>query len=150
MQELHSKTEALLNVIYSIEEGMILQSEGQPGEPAVNTGQIQGSNSGPEIQYMKLSYPFHDVPARDHLYRGTNSRLKLDSALKEYADYISGLSSESENENFLSLLEPGIYFPTEMEENGNVSLIVALHSLALLKNSILLLEADAMSISERQ
>ena len=111
MQELHSKTEALLNVIYSIEEEMILQSEGQPGEPAVNTGKIQDSNSGPEIQYMKLSYPFHDVPARDHLYSGTNSRLKLDNALKEYADYISGLSSESEHENFLSLLDPGIYFP---------------------------------------
>ncbi len=150
MQELHSKTEVLLDVIYSIEEGMILQSEGQPGEPAVNTGQIQDSNSGPEIQYVKLSYPFHDVPARDHLYRGTNSRLLLDNALIEYADYISGLSSASEKESILNLLEPDIYFPTEMGENGNVSLIVALHSLALLKNSILLLEADAMNILGRQ
>ncbi len=150
MQELQSKTEVLLDVIYSIEEEMILQSEGRPGEPTVNKGQIQGSGRGSEIKYLKLSYPFHDVPARDHLYRGTNTRLKLDNALIEYADYISGLSSESENGKISSLLEPGIYFPREIGENGNVSLIVALHSLALLKNSILLLEADAMYILGRQ
>jgi GldL N-terminal domain len=150
MEELHSKTEVLLDLIFNIEEEMILQAEGQPGAPAVNTGQIKKSASGAEIQYLQLSSPFHDSPARDHLFGGKNSRIKLDNAIKEYTDYISTLSSESENVRILSLLKPQIFFPTEVEKNGNVSLIVALHSIALLKNSILLFEADAMKTLGRQ
>jgi gliding motility-associated GldL-like protein len=150
MEELHSKTEVLLDLIFNIEEEMILQAEGQPGEPAVNTGQMKNSDAGAEIQYLQLSRPFHDSPARDHLSDGANSRMKLDNAIKEYTDYISTLSSESENVGILSLLKPHIYFPAEMGKNGNVSLIVALHSIALLKNSILLFEAEAMKTLGRQ
>lgn len=145
MKQLQSETSGLLKHIDSIKEEMIKESEGQPGVPAINTEQIINTPLGIEIQYGMLSRPFHPAPVRDFLMPGCKSRQELDIALNEYMDYITGLDAGEDYLRYMNILRPSLYLPVELHEDGNISLISGLHSLALLENSILALESYALS-----
>jgi len=146
MVQLHSETAKLRTQVDKIKENMIKESEGQPGIPAVNPEQIKKTEDGLEIHYKNLSSPFHPAPVRDFLIPGCESRQELDVALKEYMNYVTGLASGDDLQQYRNILNPSIYLPDGIPENGDVSLISGLHSLVLLESSILALESHALSV----
>jgi len=146
MLQLQSETSGLLKQISSIKEDMVKESEGQPGIPAINPEQINNTLEGIEIQYNLLSSPFHPAPVRDFLLPGCRSRQELDVALKEYVNYVDRLDIGEDHKKYMNIFQPSVYLPVDLHEDGNISLISGLHSLALLENSILALESYALSV----
>jgi hypothetical protein len=146
IDQLQSETAKLIIQIDIIKENMIKESEGQPGIPAVNPEQIKKVEGGLEIHYKNLSSPFHPAPVRDFLMPECSSRRDLEAALTEYLNFVSGLTSGDDLQQYASILNPSIYLPDRIPENGDISLISGLHSLALLENSILALESHALSV----
>lgn len=141
MEKLHSKTTELLILIGNIQTKMVAESEGKPGMPALSPSQISQTERGPEIQYKLLSKPFHLGPVRDFLQPACNSRQELNRALSEYVKYLSDLTSGKDIQKYKDLLEPSILLPGEIQEGWDISLMSGLHSLELLKNSILTVES---------
>jgi len=145
MEQLHSGTTKLLNLISSIQVKMVQESEGKPGMPAVSDDQIRQTEAGPEIQYRLLSNPFPPGPVRDFLVPGCSSREELNTALTEYSKFISSLNPGEDIQKYISLLEPSVYLPVEIPESGGISLMSGLHSLELLKNSLLTVESKMLT-----
>jgi hypothetical protein len=141
MGKLHSKTSGLLILIGNIQIKMVEEAEGNPGLPAASTVLIKQSEKGPEIQYKLLSKPFHPGPVKDFLLPGCNSRQELNTALKEYTNYISDLRSGEDLHRYKGILEPSVFLPDEINKGAEISLMSGLHSLELLKNSILTVES---------
>jgi hypothetical protein len=141
MDDLHSKTAGMLNLIGTIQTNMVAEAEGQPGIPALSPVQTRQTEFGTEIQYKLLSKPFITAPVKDFLMQGCNSRQELSTALTTYQNFITGLNSAKNIKKYLSLLDPSIFLPDENDKPGEISLISGLHSLELLKNSILTVES---------
>lgn len=145
LAEIDTKTGELLRIINDIETGMVAESEGEPGNPAIITHQVKETEAGPEIQFSKLQNPFHTVPYLNFLIEGTSSRNDLDRALNDYSDYLTQLIPGIETEKYQKLLDPSVYLPAADPETERISLMVALHRLELLKNSILAVESYAFA-----
>lgn len=147
---INDKTNDLLKFINDTEAKLIAIAEGKPGVPAVLTYQIKETGTGPEIQYNLLRAPFHNVPFRVFLSDGSASRTELNAALKEYSDYLSGLTSKSDSGKYAKLLDPSAYLPQNNPETDRVSLMTGLHMLELMKNGILTAESHALSVVSEQ
>jgi hypothetical protein len=141
MEQIHSRTTGLLILIGDIQTKMVAESEGKPGIPALSPAQILQTERGPEIQYELLSQPFHKSPVRDFLLPGCGSRLELNTALREYATNLSGLTTGEAVQKYKDLLEPSVFLTDEVKTDSQMSLMSGLHSLELLKNSILTVES---------
>ncbi|MCJ7819801.1 MAG: hypothetical protein MUP53_01245, partial [Bacteroidales bacterium] len=139
------KTNELLDVINGIEAGMIAESEGEPGSPATVSQQIVQTADGPEIQFGLLIRPFDPSPVRDFLIPGCDARTVLDDALKGYTDYLAGLSPEGDLRRYGELTDPSRLLQDYVADGRMISLMSGLHSLELLKNSILTVESKAFS-----
>jgi drug/metabolite transporter (DMT)-like permease len=146
MEQLHAKTKSLLALVGDIQTKIVQQSEGEPGKPALSQDQISQTETGIEIQYEKLSRPFNPYPVWNFLAPGSNPREGLNTALKEYAKYISGLVPGEDLQTITGLLEPSRYLPEAMPDDINISLMSGLHSLELLKNSLLTVESNALMV----
>jgi len=146
MEQLHAKTVNLLTLIGDIQTKMVQESEGEPGKPAVSTDQISKTETGIEIQYNMLSNPFYKIPIRDFLIPGGSSREELNSAFAEYVMYISDLFPGEDIQKYTSLLELSVYIPGTIPDRTNISLMSGLHSLELLKNSLLAVESHTLRI----
>ena len=140
MEQPHAKTISLLTLIGDVQKKMVQESEGEPGKPALSQDQIRQTETGTEIQYNKLSNAFHNASVRDFLAPGCSTREELNSALTEYGKYISGIIPEEDLQKYANLLDPSLYFPGTMPDGTNISLMSGLHSLELLRNSILTVE----------
>lgn len=149
MEQLNVKTISLLTLIGDVQKKMVQESEGEPGKPALSQDQIRQTETGTEIQYKKLSKAFYYAPVRDFLASGCSTREDLNSALTEYAKYISGMIPEEDLHKYTSLLEPSLYLPGTMPEGTNISLMSGLHSLELLKNSLLTVESKILTVIVR-
>jgi hypothetical protein len=149
MEQLNVKTISLLTLIGDVQKKMVQESEGEPGKAALSQDQIIQTETGTEIQYKKLSKAFYYAPVRDFLASGCSTREDLNSALTEYAKYISGMIPEEDLHMYTSLLEPSLYLPGTMPEGTNISLMSGLHSLELLKNSLLTVESKILTIIVR-
>jgi hypothetical protein len=145
MEQLHLKTISLLTFIGDIQAKMVQESEGEPGKPALSQDQIKQTETGTEIQYKRLSKAFYYAPVRDFLASGSSTRDELNSALTEYAKYISGMIPEEDPQKYTNLLEPSLYLPGTVPEGTNISLMSGLHSLELLKNSLLTVESKMLT-----
>jgi hypothetical protein len=141
MEKLHSKTSGLLILIGNIQIKMVEEAEGEPGLPAASPVLISQSEKGPEIQYKLLSRPFHPGPVKDFLLPGCNSRQELNTAIKEYTNYISDMRSGEDLQKYKGVLEPSVFLPDKINKDAEISLMSGLHSLELLKNSILTVES---------
>jgi hypothetical protein len=141
LDDLHSKTAGMLNLIGTIQTNMVAEAEGQPGIPALSPVQIRQTENGPEIQYKLLSKPFQTAPVKDFLMPGCSSRQELITALTNYKNFITGLNSLKDIEKYKGLLDPSVFLPDEKKMVGGMSLISGLHSLELLKNNILTVES---------
>jgi hypothetical protein len=143
---INGKTNDLLKLINDTEAKMIAMAEGKSGVPAVLTYQIKETGSGPAVQYNLLRAPFHNVPFREFLRDGSVSRTELTTALKEYSDYLSGLTPGSDFAKYAKLLDPSTYLPEFNPETDRISLMTGLHMLELMKNGILTAESHALSV----
>ena len=143
---INEKTNDLMKFINDTEAKMIAIAEGKPGVPAVLTYQIKGTGSGPEIQFNLLRAPFHNVPFREFLSDGSGYRTELNTALKDYSDYLSGLTPGSDFAKYAKLLDPSTYLPEFNPETDRISLMTGLHMLELMKNGILTAESHALSV----
>jgi uncharacterized protein with PQ loop repeat len=144
MEELHSKTTDILALISDIQLKMVQESEGKPGMPAISADKIIQTETGKEIQYRLLAKPFHPAPVNDFLMPGCRSRQDLEDVLSEYRKYISGLVKGSEIQGLISILDPKVYLPENVEEVPTIPLISGLHSLELLKNGLLTFESKML------
>jgi hypothetical protein len=146
LADISTRTDILLKVISDAEAELIAIAEGEPGTPAVITRQITNSDTGPVIQFNTLTHPFNSVPARDYLLNdGSDIRKGLETALKDYSGYLSGLVPGSGFSQFAKLLDPSVYFPETNPETDRVSLMTGLHMLGLMKNGVLTVESYALS-----
>jgi hypothetical protein len=145
MEKIHSGTASVLAAINTIETKMVQEAEGEPGMPATITNQIKHGNAGPEIQYGMLKRPFHTAPYSDFLMPGTLSRQDLERALADYREIISAPLKNEGSLKYIDLLDTQIYFPAETLTRQDMSLLSALHSLELLKNSLLTVESQALT-----
>jgi hypothetical protein len=145
MEKIHSGTVSVMTVINSIEIKMVQEAEGEPGMPATITDQIRQGNAGPEIQFTSLKRPFITSPFTDFLMPGTNSRQELDKVIAEYRDIISPPLKDEGSGKYIDLLDTSVYFPAETKTRQDMSLMSGLHSLELLKNSILTVEIQALT-----
>jgi hypothetical protein len=147
---INDKTNDLLKFINDTEAKMISMAEGKPGVPATLTYQIKETESGPEIQFSLLSNPFNNVPFRELFRDGSGSRTELNTVLKDYSDYLSGLTPGSDFGKYAKLLDPSAYLPDFNPETDRVSLMTGLHMLELMKNGILTAESYALSVVAKQ
>jgi hypothetical protein len=146
MEQVHLKTTELVLYISDIQVKMVQVSEGQQGRPAVSPDQINQTVNGPEIQYSLLTKPFYPAPVKDFLLPGTSSRQGLDALLKDYSGYISGFMEGRDHQKITELLVSSNYLPAELNENRTISLVSGLHSLELMKSSILTVESNLLNI----
>src|ERR1035437_8934850 len=150
MELLHSKTAELLSVISKIQTKMVQESEGKPDMQAVNLVQFKQTENGLEIKYKLLPNPFQQGLVRDFLLPGCTSRQELNIALAEYITYFSGLTTAEDLSIYKGLLEPSVYFPGEISASSEISLMSGLHSLELLKNSILTVESYLLTTTAKK
>jgi hypothetical protein len=143
LSRIHSRTDSLLNIIYSVESGMIAESEGGKSRTQGGTRQISINENGTEIQFNLLKSPFNAGPVINFLKPDCSTRMILDSALQSYVSYLSSLPGGIGLKKFEKLLDSSVYLKTEDLITGKVSLMSGLHSLGLLKNSILAVESNA-------
>jgi hypothetical protein len=142
MEQLHSRTKSLLAEINIIQKKMIDEAEGNTSS-VNNITKVILTDSEPGINYDRLPKPFQ--PSSSFLKQGSNLREELNSALSEYAVYVSNLSSAPEYQAYEKLLEPSLLLPSRAS-NKEISLMAALHSMELMKNSLLTFETYALKI----
>lgn len=144
MEQIHSQTLQIINLVNKIESEMIMESEGKPGLPAATVHQIRQTQTGTEIQFRDLAKPFHLSPVKDYLLPDTDSRRELDPALSDYLILLAEGSSAKDLQKYKALLDPLILLPATHTESTSLSLVSGLHSLQLLKNGILTVEGNVL------
>jgi hypothetical protein len=92
---------------------------------------------------------FHRDAVRDFLVPGCNTRKELNSALTEYKYYISRMIPREDLQKYTSLLEPSLYLPEVLPDEGAISLMSGLHSLELLRNGLLAVESNILEVVAR-
>ena len=145
MEELHSRTGKLLDLIAGIQEKMVAESEGRPGMPALGPKQITNTEYGPVIDYNLLSKPMLTEPVRDFLLPECSSRKELTAAIEEYKILMSEMMKGRDIEAYKRLLDPAVFLPGSDKNGSGVSLMSGLHSLELMKNSLLTFESYLLS-----
>jgi hypothetical protein len=144
MRELDLRTGGLLAVINSVENKMVGESEGEPGKPVAYPSQVIQSENGPEIRFRQLSFPFHTSPVNDFLVAGTESRDALDKAILEYRSWLSAAIPADTWNEVDGMLDLSIYLSVPASGDKRSSMLSGLHSLAVMKNSLLAVEQYAL------
>jgi hypothetical protein len=144
IEQLHSRTAAILGTISSIEVKMVQESEGKPGNPAISPAQVEQTEIGPEIRFTMLTKPFLQAPVQDLLLPACPSRQKLDIEVREYVKYVSDLIPGDDIQKFLGLLNSSDYLPGDQNEK-QFSMMSGLHSLEILKGNLLTMESYFIS-----
>jgi hypothetical protein len=136
MEQLHIKTNGVISVIDQIQARMVEESQGKPGLPALQSAQTGTT----QIQYKFISNPFNPNPFNDFLLPGCSTRNELDETLLGYKASLSELVLKTDKGKYMKLLDPSLFL-SDNEKDGEISLLSGLHSLELLKNSILMVES---------
>ena len=146
MQRLDSVTVSLLSIIASVEEKMVGESEGEPGNPVENPSQIKHTQSGAKIDYRLLTNPFDTSPVRNFLVPGADSRNTIETAATEYSKYLSTVIPPDNLVNIEKTIDPSTYITVQGNGNLSISMMSGLHSLAVMKNSLLTVEHYALKV----
>jgi len=137
IEQIHSRTRAMVDLIYEIERKMVEESEIIDGSEIANTSLITSNGNEQTIQYTLLSRPFKQYVVEDFLVSGCRNRAELDSALIGYLKVLNEVNPADNMGSYSALLDPSIYLPDEKSKAGEMTFIWGLHSLLLLKNSII-------------
>ncbi len=145
MEQLHNKTKAILSVINEIQVSMVEEVHGKPGMPVVKSVMFTPSEGGNEIQYQNISQPFITFPVNDFLLPGSSTRHNLEEELLDYKASLTKLTLTNDLQNYIRFLEPSLFLPDVTPKNAGISLMSGLHSLELLKNSVLIVESYTLT-----
>ncbi len=140
MEQLHSGTAGLITTISNLQAEIVRESEGQPGSPATAKDQIKQSDRGMVIEYRLLSRPFLTSPVTDHLLPECTSRKNLDNALAAYKELVSRTMAGVESKTTFQPVDLSALLPVDNSNSDRISIMTGLHSLELIKNSLLACE----------
>jgi len=140
LDQLHKNTLSLLNVIGDVQTGIVREAEGEPEKDASVQNLIHKSDGLTEIEYRNLTSGFHHFPVNGFPFPESAWCKEIDTALKDYIAYISTVIPENKLQNYTQLLS----LPLKYREGNVISVIAGLHSLELLKNTILAAEAGIL------
>ena len=141
IEQLHLKTSEILIIISNIQKKMVQESEGEPGKPAVSTGQISQTEAGQKILYRELSRPFDPEPAKALLMPGCSTRTELNSSMAEYVNYLTSIIPAVDLPRYKKMLDTEIFLPAVNQEVREISLMSGLHTLEIMKNGVLTVES---------
>jgi hypothetical protein len=144
LQQLHEKSAGMIGLLSKAESELISVSETREGKLAGNAAQVAQRGVVQELNYETLANPFDLNAVQNLLYPGKRVRSEIEAALAGYKTYLAGIITADELAKLESLLVPSAFLPAPTGENRNISMISGLHSLALLKNSVLSAENSAM------
>ena len=144
LSEINHRTLDLISTIVQMEESMISEAVGEPGTPVSRASQMTKKESGDEIQLVAMIQPFNTALFSNYFLPGTQSRISLDRALKDYSGFIKQIETDTDPTNLSLLLEPESWFPDNEEPEERASLVSSLHLLELMKNTILTVENRAL------
>lgn len=116
---IHEKTTALLKIIDEGTKKLRAESEGGNG-------------------------PFDAEFVKNYLLPGCEYREKLDLALSDYSSILSSMPGAENRESYLKLTDPSLFLPQESISGNRLTVITGMHSLMLLRNSIMAVEASAI------
>lgn len=145
MEQLHTRTNDVISVIDQIQAQMVEASQEKPGLPAVQTVKLGASQNGSEIQYKFITNPFNPNPVNAFLLPGCSARKELDDILLGYKTSLVNMKLNTDPGKYIHLLDPSLFLPESTMGNGEISLMSGLHSLELLKNSILMVESRTLT-----
>ncbi len=146
MENIHTRTADILAYISDIQVKMVQDAEGEPGNPAVAKDQISETEQGTMVLYTRLSDPFTMEPVKNYLLSGSESRQNLETEILSYSDFISELQIV-DNKNYSWPIEASGSLTELLPGKTNVSLISGLHSLELMKNTLLVIESELLDIA---
>ncbi len=144
MREIDSRTSGLLELINTVEKRMVGESEGEPGNPVAYPSQVIQTEAGPEIRFRQLTFPFHIYPVQHFLVAGTESRAALDKAVQEYRSWLSATIPADAWNDVDRMLDLSMYISVPVYGDRRRSMLSGLHSLAVMKNSLLAVEQHAL------
>jgi len=150
LRQIALRTIELMVAIDAAEAKMIAEAEGKPGAPADISDKIITTENGQEIQFSKLLRPFSLVRYNDILKVSSPDGKNLGEALKDYSAFIAGLAPGSGPADAVALTDRSVFFPGPESDEKMVSLMSALHMTALLKNSIMAVESQALKTAAKQ
>ncbi len=141
LEQLHKNTLSLLAVIGSIQVGMIKEAEEEAGKDAASVQDLISQSGGlTEIKYRYLSGGFNPFPVNGFPSPESKWYKETDAALKDYTSFISTVIPAEKLQKYSQLLS----LPLKFREGKMISVITGMHSLELLKNSILVAEAGML------
>ena len=144
MEQIHSKTAKIVAYINDIQVQMVQESEGKPGKPAIAMDQISQTENGPMILYNKLTNPFTPEPVGKFLLNGCEQRQNLESEISNYTKFISELQSGAAG-NYSLLQGASENLAGLLPDKTSVAMMTGLHSLELMKNTLLCIESDLLN-----
>lgn len=145
MKSLDEKTEAVVELIGSIQKKMVEVSEGDHGIPARDPVSIVRKDAGYEINYHKIANPFYLKSAQYFLIPSSQSRQELNAMLDDYSKYIATKAPQHDLEKLRRLLEPSAYLPEEDNPEAKITMMSSFHSLEVLKNNLITVESYLLS-----
>jgi hypothetical protein len=140
MQELHDVTGEVIAVINRVESEMIALAEGESGVALAAVPSAVQPEVGKPVALRNLRDPFSPVPFSDLLTPGSPQRKEIEKALADYREYISEAFPAEVALAANRLFDASAYLPGTGDEKRVVSLLTALHSLSMMKNSVLTAE----------
>ena len=145
MEQLHSRTNDLIKSINAVEFKMVALAEGKKGQPVSDPVQVKQTATGQQIDFNLVHDAFTYEPVNKYLFPGTEGRMELEKAMADYRNYVAGFDSLHLNVNLSLVTDPSVYLPSDPEENERITMMTGLHSLALLRNTILAFESKALT-----
>lgn len=137
--QLHTKTAEVLALISNIELQMIQASAAESGIPS-------NTVTGSAIDVSNLSSPFNHVPVANFLLPGTQMRQELDSKLSGYKQYLNTLNIGRDIKILSDFLASSDLFSVVVQDGKSSTMITGLHSLELVKSTILTVELNLQSL----
>ena len=142
VEELHFATIGIVRLVDAIKIRMVRAAESKPGSPDADISHIM---NGKEIRHTLLSRPFHPGPMVSFLRPGCPSRLELDKAIMDYTNLLSEMIPDLYNGEKPDIPDLAGILPSDIEENAPPSLMSGLHTLEMLRNSLLAVEANMLN-----
>lgn len=137
---IHNSTMEIIGQVDGIKKLIVQESAGGPAIP------VAGKPGESEINYRLISKPFEVKGVENYLMPGRTSRTALEASLKNYVHTVEMLFPD--HKITTGILDPSFYLPAESA--SGMSLLSALNSLDLLRNSILSVESGILHSMKSQ
>ncbi len=141
MQLIHAKANEAIKCLENTEKQVTGAPGTMDGTPSPGTYSDMQADNGPGISYTALPAPFSSAPARNFLMPGCPVREALNDSLQGYLNFVTDLTPGRDSGRYRALLDPSIYLPAGDPSENSLSLLSVLHTLGILKNNVLAVEA---------